>query len=121
MLSSTCAIFPTRDMERTIAFYTALGFAVQGRYPSYVILEKDAVEVHFAHNPVPAAEPSDFAAYFRTDDVDGWSDEIAALDIFEEDGFPRFGRAADRAWGMREMHILDTEGHLLRVGQHIHG
>ena len=121
MLTSTNAIFPCRDMERTIAFYTAIGFTLQGRWDAYLIFEKDEVEVHFAHNPEPPAEPSEFAAYFRTDDVDSWSNELEKLDIFVDEGFPRFRAAQDWDWGKREMHILDPEGHLLRVGQHING
>lgn len=121
MLTSTNAIFPSRNMDRTIAFYRAIGFAMQGRWDGYAIFEKDAVELHFAHNPTPAAELSEHAAYFRTDDVDSWSNELEALDIFTDNGFPRIRAAEDYEWGMREMHILDPDGHLLRVGQHIHG
>ncbi len=123
MLTSTCAIMPTSDMDRCVAFYTSIGFELQGRWDEfggYLIFQKDAVEMHFALDPDHVAETSDHAAYIRTDDVDGWSDEIAKLD-FPDEGFPRFGPAEDRAWEMREMHLLDPDGHLLRVGQFIDG
>ena len=123
MLTSTFAILPLSDLDRTLAFYESLGFKQQGRWQDfggYLIVQKDAVEVHFAHDPNHVAETSDHALYIRTDDVDGWSDEVAKLE-FKADGFPRFGAAADREWGMREMHILDPDGHLIRVGQFIDG
>jgi len=119
MLTSTCAILPSSDLQRTEDFYKKIGFEVQGKwgdFGGYLILQKDAAELHFAHDPNHIAETSDHAAYFRTDDVDSWSNDIAGMD-FPKVGFPRFGPAQDREWGMREMHLLDPDGHLLRVGQ----
>ena len=121
MLTSTCAILPCRDMERTINFYQQLGFSLQGRWDAYLIFKRGAAELHFAHNPEPPSGPSEHAAYFRTDNVDELSDEFAALDVFVDDGFPRFKSARDWDWEMRELHILDPDGHLLRMGQLIHG
>ena len=119
MLTSSCSIFPSKELERTLEFYTRLGFELQGRWDDhgYLIFQKDAVEIHFANDPGHVAEKANVAAYFRTDDVDSWSDELAKLDIWQEEGFPRFRAAEDKSWGMREMHILDPDGHLLRVGQ----
>ena len=79
-----------------------------------------AVEIHFAHDPHHKAETSDHAAYIRTDDVDGWSDEIAKLGLPAQ-GRPAFKPAEDKDWGMRELHMLDPDGHLIRVGQFIDG
>ena len=123
MLTSTCAIFPCKDLDRTLEFYTSLGFDLQGRWDDhgYLIFQKDAVEIHFASDPGHIAEKANVAAYIRTDDVDTWSDQLAKLGIWRNEGFPRFGAAEDRSWGMREMHILDPDGHLLRVGQFIDG
>ena len=123
MLTSTCAIMPCADMDRTVAFYTSLGFELQGRWDDfggYLIFQKDAVEIHFAHDPNHKAETSDHAAYIRTNDVDGWSDEIAKLGLPAE-GRPAFKPAEDKDWGMRELHMLDPDGHLIRVGQFIDG
>ena len=123
MLTSTCAILPCADMDRTVEFYTRLGFELLGGWDTfggYLIFKKDAVEMHFAHDANHQAKSSDHAAYIRTDDVDGWSKEVAALNLGDE-GFPRFGPAVDRDWGMREMVIFDPDGHLLRVGQYLDG
>ena len=123
MLTSSSAVLPCQDFDRTIAFYTDIGFDLQGKWgdpTSYVIFEKDAVEIHFANDPGHLPERANVAVYIRTNDVDTWSDALGVLPIWT-DTFPRFGPAEDRAWGMREMHILDPDGHLLRVGQHING
>ena len=50
MLTSTCAILPSSDLDRTLAFYESLGFEQQGRWQDfggYLIVQKDAIEVHF--------------------------------------------------------------------------
>ncbi len=123
MLQSTCAIMPVADLDRTQAFYHALGFETQGiwrDFGGYLIVQQDAVEVHFAHNPGHEASTSDHATYIRTDDVDAMSTRLAALDVWAET-FPRFAPAEDRPWGMRELHVLDPDGHLLRVGQFLDG
>jgi len=122
MLTSTFAIFSGKDLQRTIAFYEALGFSVQGVWDDfgYAALEKDRIELHFAHDPNHEAQTSDHAAYFRTEDVDAISSTYAKLDVWTET-FPRFKAAEDKPWGMREIHILDPDGHYLRIGQDPNG
>lgn len=115
MLSSICPIFCCKDMDVCTAFYTRLGFTLEHRYDAYLIFAKDQIELHFAHNPKHVAARSQLAAFVRTQDVDTWSDELAKL-TWKTEGFPRFGAAEDRPWGVREMHILDPDGNLLRVG-----
>ncbi|MEL6921651.1 MAG: VOC family protein, partial [Pseudomonadota bacterium] len=94
MLTSTNAIFCCLDMDRTVAFYESLGFKLQYRYEEegYLIFLKDSVELHFARNPSHIPEQSQHAAYFRTAEVDAWSDSLAKLD-WKSEGFPRFGAA----------------------------
>lgn len=75
-----------------------------------------ALAVHFAHNPKHVAAQSDHAIYIRTTDVDQLSAHIETLGIALE-GFPAFKPAEDKSWEMRELHLLDPDGNLLRVGQ----
>ncbi|MEM9638093.1 MAG: VOC family protein [Pseudomonadota bacterium] len=123
MLLSTCAILPCADMDRTVEFYENLGFELQGRWDDfggYLIFVKDRMELHFAHDANHKADTSDHAVYIRTDDVDGFGKTVAALGLSDR-GFPRADGPEDRPWGMRELHILDPDGHLLRVGQYLDG
>ena len=120
MLVSTNAIFCCLDMDRTIAFYESLGFKLHARYETYLVFARDSVELHFAHNPEHVPEKSQFAAYFHADDVEALSESYASLP-WESEGFPRFGPAEDRDWGMRELHVLDPDGNLLRMGQSSNG
>ncbi|PTX57397.1 putative lactoylglutathione lyase [Litoreibacter ponti] len=118
MLISTCGILPVRDLDVTAEFYTKLGFKETGRWTGsgYLIMVMDTVEVHFAHNPENDPATSQCAIYIRTDDVDTLSAHIETLGIPAE-GFPRFKPAEDKSWEMRELHLLDPDGNLLRIGQ----
>ena len=116
MLVSTCGILPVQDLSRTCEFYTALGFKETGRWDTYLIMVQDEVEVHFAQNPDNVRENSQSAIYIRTENVDVFSARAADLDVWT-DTFPRFRAAKDESWGMREVHILDPDGNLLRIGQ----
>ncbi|MEL6435357.1 MAG: VOC family protein [Pseudomonadota bacterium] len=120
MLTSTNAIFCCLDMDRTVAFYESLGFKLHARYETYLVFARDNIELHFAHNSDHVPEKSQFAAYFHTDDVDALSADYEELP-WQAEGFPRFGAAEDRAWGMRELHILDPDGNLLRMGMPSNG
>lgn len=121
MLTSTCAILPCRDMDRTVEFFTKLGFELQGRWDNfggYLIFQKDAVEVHFFQRADHVPETSHHAAYIRTDAIEDWAEELAALDLPVE-GIPRLTLPEDAPWGMRELAIVDPDGNLFRVGQHL--
>nr|WP_281403169.1 VOC family protein [Sulfitobacter aestuariivivens] len=110
---------PTNDPDRTVAFYQSLGFVLHARHDSdYLVFAQNGVELHFAHDPEHVAETSDHAVYFHSDDVDTLSGAMAKLNWVAQ-GYPRFAPAQDRPWGMRELHVLDPDGHLIRIGQEV--
>lgn len=117
MFRSVAPIMPSRDFDRTAAFYGDLGFAVGGRYGNdgYLILRRDEVELHFFRYPAHEPETSDHGAYLRVADVAQLSAEIAGLGLPAE-GIPRFIPAEEKPWGMMELAILDEDGNLLRAG-----
>lgn len=119
MLHSTCGILPSCDLDQTAEFYTKLGFTETGRWTGhgYLIMVMDQIEVHFAHDPNHRPSESDHAIYIRTDDVDSLSAHVHSKGIPSDGSIPRFLPAEDKSWGMRELHLLDPDGNLLRVGQ----
>lgn len=120
MLETTAPILPARDFDETAAFYAAIGFAETGRWDDmgYLIIVMDKVELHFFGHPDVVPHQSQAGAYIRTTDVDALSDRIAKLDLPSE-GIPRFHRAEDKPWGMRELAVIDPNGTLLRIGQYM--
>ncbi|MEO1308689.1 MAG: VOC family protein, partial [Pseudomonadota bacterium] len=75
---------------------------------------------HFAGHPNldPSANPA--GAYILSSNVDQLSRELAA-DGVPNEGVPRCHSAETKAWGMRELEIVDPDGNLLRIGQRVDG
>lgn len=109
-------VLPSRDLRRTVAFYTRLGF--EGELlaaDSYAILTRGALELHFF--PHPDLDPADCYAgcYLRVADVDGlhaaWA--VASLPLR---GIPRLEPVGVKPWGMREGALVDEDGNLVKFG-----
>lgn len=122
MLQSACPIMPSRDFNRTAAFYGDLGFVTLGRYDDdgYLILKRDEVELHFFHYPAHEPEESDHGVYLRVTDAASLSAEFAALGL-PHAGIPRFVPAEAKPWGMMELALIDEDGNLVRAGNRLEG
>ena len=121
MLHQACPIMPSRDFDVTEVFYRSLGFEAFRYEGEYLIVNRDRVELHFFPAPDHRPETCDHGAYLRLADVDALSDDWAAKGMAGSDTreFPQFRAAEDKPWGMRELHVLDPDGNLLRVGQEV--
>ncbi|WP_428249847.1 bleomycin resistance protein [Ferrovibrio sp.] len=111
-------MLPSSDLDATEAFYAALGFQATGRYPDYLLLRRGTLELHFAWlGDDPEMEfdaRSNFAgAYLRVADADVLHAEWAAIEATAE----RMDEIEDKPWGLREFHVVDPDGNLLRIGQ----
>lgn len=109
------AILPSADLARTAAFYQKIGFDRQRRYPDYLVIARDDLELHFADCSGAAPilldpKNSMSACYFRCADADSLHREWQPLTL------PRFSAIEDRPWGLREFHFTDPDGNLIRVG-----
>ena len=96
-------VLPSRDLERSAAFYAKLGYRTIHSYPDYLILSCDGGELHLARMTLePSQNPA--GLYLRVSGVD----EIAAA----------FNAAAeDKPWGQREFALADPDDNLLRIGE----
>lgn len=114
---SACPIMPSRDFDRTVAFYGDLGFDVGARHDreGYLILRRDGVELHFFGYPGHEPEESDHGVYLRVADAAQVSREFEPLGLPAE-GIPRFIPAEAKPWGMMELAIVDEDGNLVRAG-----
>ncbi|WP_108660903.1 bleomycin resistance protein [Acuticoccus kandeliae] len=117
MLNSVAPILPARDFDKTVAFYRPLGFEVRGRFDGdgYLILKRDAVELHFFRYPDLDPGRSAHGAYVRVADPRALSDELAPLGL-PAHGIPRFHPVEEKPWGMVELALIDEDGNLIRAG-----
>lgn len=117
MFNSACPIMPSSDFGRTKEFYSKLGFSIAHEYieQGYLIVARDAVELHFFRHSQHDSKTSDHGAYLRVDDAKTLSTEYEAHGL-PEDGIPRFNQAEDKPWGVCELIIVDPDGNLLRMG-----
>ena len=47
----TVPVMTVNDPDRSLAFFTLLGFQVRYRQAGFAIITRDAIEVHFTHHP----------------------------------------------------------------------
>lgn len=68
MITSAIPKLPFIDKQTTIHFYTTqLGFALTANYTDYLIMTKDAAELHFFAYPTLQPHKSDFMIYLQVD------------------------------------------------------
>ncbi|HEX7521674.1 MAG TPA: VOC family protein [Acidimicrobiia bacterium] len=104
------------DVERSISFYErAFGFHVlhsMGEPPVHAIIEKDGVTVTLARVDSPAVA-SIAACFIDVEGVDELFAHCAAA------GFKVASEPTDRPWGIRDLVVVDPDGHLIAFGERI--
>ncbi len=119
MLEKLCPILPSRDIPATEAFWQRLGFATIYRDDTeYLLLKREAAEVHFFLHPRLDPKTNDHGAYLRPSDINALDAEWGGLGL-PSAGIPRLVRAEDKPWGMRELALIDADGNLIRAGQEL--
>lgn len=114
MLTQIHPKLPMRDAQRTKAYYLdALGFNLIGDYGDYLMLRKDAVEIHFFEFKNLQPEENYGQVYIRTSDIDGLYASLLKNNI---EIHPN-GKLENKAWGQREFALLDPDNNLLTFGQ----
>jgi len=109
LISDAHPILPSMNYDETIAFYQKLGFTTAARYETYLIMQREGIQLHFwACTDRNIAENS--GCSIRTPDVDALYAEFVASGV-------KAKPPEDRAWGLREFYVIDSSGNLLRIGQ----
>ena len=123
MIHASAPLLPCLDLEETIAFYVRLGFTEthSGHSPDpYAILKRDSAEIHLFG--MAGLEPSQCYAggYLRVDGIDALRQEMSRSGL-PLHGTPRLSTVMATPWGMREFHLVDLNGNLLRFGEPLPG
>jgi catechol 2,3-dioxygenase-like lactoylglutathione lyase family enzyme len=117
-LRSAVPILPSRDLDETRMFYERLGFRMSGDiYDGYMLLSREAAELHFFLKRDVDPLTTDFSCYLRVDSADALYEEWAALRIPHDAATgSRLIAPVDTDYGMREFALVDRSGNLLRIG-----
>jgi catechol 2,3-dioxygenase-like lactoylglutathione lyase family enzyme len=114
MLTALIPKLPSRDLLTTRAYYVGqLGFAVQGSYPNYLIVERDGLELHFFRHSELDPLTNDGQVYIRVRDIDALYRSLVHRGVAIHPN----GALASKPWGQREFALLDPDHNLLTFGQ----
>jgi hypothetical protein len=107
------ANLPSRNFDKTAAFYSSLGFDVAFRSAQWMILRSGPLEIEFFPMKIDPKE-SWFSACIRVDDLD------ALYERCENGGLPKDSSSIPRLTaptvtdGLRMFALVDIDGTLLR-------
>jgi len=102
-------VLASLDLDETERFYkNRLGFSVQ-RHGDYLLAKRDRMEIHFwlAKDRI---FPENTSCYIRGGQV------TALYEEYKAKGLERLSDFVVRPWNMKEFHIHDPHGNLLRFG-----
>ena len=107
------AMLPVKNMEKAVAFYCGvLGFTKtfeNGDPVGFMILKKDAAEIHLTLQPRHGAAPFN-VAHMMVDDVDGMHARCKAHGLRIIKGLK------DQEYGLRAFVFEDPDGNRIDVG-----
>ncbi len=109
-------VLACRNPEEVIRFYSCLPLEAIATYPDYVILQGCGVELHFAMCNTLDPLTTTSSCYLRVNDVEQWHQWLEAIQL-PVTGTPRLTAIKIQPWGMKEFHLVDPWGNLLRIGQ----
>jgi hypothetical protein len=102
----TIPILPSADLDRTAAFFAAVGFSEEVRSDRYLVLGSGDAELHFART---GAAASGQCLVMVADARALWT-ELGAHDV------PGVGDLADREYGLCDFTLVDPDGNRVRIG-----
>ena len=115
MLTAVQPKLPMRDLNLTKAYYLdKLGFTqFGGDYPDYLMVKKDAIEIHFfAFKDLDPAENYG-QVYIRTNNIESLYQQMLDNKVAIHPN----GDLQTKPWGQKEFSLLDPDNNLLTFGQ----
>ena len=109
---------PSRDFDKTAAFYGALGFEAGWRDAGWMILKRGEAMLEFFPYPDLDPKESSFGCCLRLDDIDALYDAARSAGVPEgRTGQPRLHPATVEPSGLRIAYLIDPDGTLVRLVQ----
>lgn len=116
MIQTIIPKLPMRNKAITKAYYLeGLGFKLLGTqdYPEYLMVKKDAIELHFFLFPGLDPLQNYGQVYLRTAEID----QLYQYFLERKVEIHPNGHLATKPWGQREFSLLDPDHNLLTFGQ----
>lgn len=105
-----------RNIGLSKEFYlNKLKFEILGDYGEYLIVRRDAIEIHLFEFKELDPSTNYGQVYIRTDNIDG----LYKLMLDSRVDIHPNGDLAIKPWGQKEFTILDPDNNLLTFGQAI--
>ncbi len=114
MITKVIPKLPFINKEKTLDFYSKIGFTLLADYGDYLLLSLDTIEIHFFSYPELFPEKSDFMIYLK---VDAAIEKIYQEIQNKEIQIHPNGTLEIKPWHQKEFAILDPNGTLLTFGQ----
>jgi len=95
------------NIERSVTFFEALGFARVAVLPTLAMVSRDNVDIHFWLTDNPAI-PNTTGCRAYVKHIDALYQSYLPLNIIHPDD-----PLGDKPWGMREFSILDVDSNVL--------
>ncbi len=109
---------PSRDFDKTVAFYVKLGFETRWHDHGWLILERDGLTLEFFRYPDLDPAHSSFSCCLRLDDMAAFYQACVDAEIpVKTTGWPRLHPARTEPSGMLIAYLVDLDGTLLRLIQ----
>ena len=111
---------PARDLDASVSFYARLGFQQVRRWPDYLIVRREDMELHFFAFPEVDPATTIAGCYLRVAGADTLHAQLVAAGLPRgTTGSPRLHDVAATHYGMREFAVVDPDGNLLRIGSRL--
>lgn len=116
MLTAVNPKLPMRNKNFTKIFYiNQLNFNLLGEYDDYLIVGKDAIEIHFFEFKKLEPKENYGQVYIRTNNIDEFYKSL----IDKKIPIHPNGSLQIKPWGQKEFSLLDPDNNLLTFGQKI--
>lgn len=113
MLLSIHPKLPMRKINSTKEYYiNQLDFQLVGEYENYLIVEKDAIQIHFFLFEDLDPKENYGQVYIRTNEIDQYYETLIEKQITIHPN----GKLETKSWGQKEFSLLDPDYNLLTFG-----
>lgn len=114
MISLIIPKIPFINKEKTLDYYSKLGFELVADHGDYLITKYHDLEIHFFRFETLLPEKSDFMIYVRIDnDIETFYQNLQDQGV----EIHLNGKLQTKPWGMTEFALIDPNGTLLSFGQ----